>query len=308
MLSLSLFSCDDIFEEDIENKVLTIVSPISGTVIESNVVNFKWEALEGATKYRLQVFDDIDDKLLDTLISGKLNLVYPLEPGNYTWKARGENFAYQSEYSDINSFSVIETLDLTNQQVLLQAPLNDIYTKGTTLNCTWKSLNAATSYDFELFNITSNQTVVQNNGLTTTSNNLTNSNIATEAKYQWKVKAKNSTSETPFFSRTFYIDRTLPNVPNLTSPVNNSSQTINQSISFNWNSGTDTGVVQSPITYTFEISNSSSFGNIIFTTKQTSGSLQRTFNSGGEYYWRIKSIDAANNESSYSTVFKFTIN
>lgn len=308
ILSFTFFSCDDIFEEDIEDDTLTIVSPLSGDVVESNVVNFKWEALEGANKYRLQVFDDIDDKLLDTLISGKLNLVYPLEPGNYKWKARGENFAYQSEYSDINSFSVIETLDLTNQQVLLQSPLNDIYTKETTLNCIWKSLTAATSYDFELFNVTANKTEVKNTDLTTTNINLTSNNIAFEAKYQWKVKAKNATSATLFSTYTFYIDRTSPNVPTLASPANNSQDLlINQDITFKWSSGTDTGVIKAPISYHFEVSNSINFDSVIFSDNVTNRELKTKFGSTGDYYWRVKSIDSATNESIYSNSFKFTI-
>ncbi len=307
-LALILFSCDDIFEEDISVDTLKVTSPLEGDIIESNVVNFKWEPLEGAKKYRIQVFNQLDSQILDTLIVDKTTFTYPISQGEYKWQARGENFAYQSNYSAINKFSVIESLDLTNQQVILSSPVEGIYTNATSINCSWQDLTAADTYDFELINVTSGQSVLQQAGIVSPSFTISNSYLATEAKYQWKVKGRNATSETVFASRTFFVDRIAPNVPQMTSPVNNSTQIINQEISFNWNGGTDTGVVQSPISYTIEFSNTAAFGSLIHTSTLTTNSYLKAFASSGDYYWRVKAFDAATNASLYSTVFKFTIN
>ena len=307
-LALILFSCDDIIEEDISDDTLIVTSPLEGDIIESNVVNFRWEALEGADRYRIEVYNLTDDKILDTIIKDKTNLVYPMSQGQYKWKARGENFAYQSQYSNRINFSVIESLDLTNQQVILSSPADAIYTNATSINCSWQDLTAADTYDFELINVTSGQSVLQQSGIVSPSFTINDTYLTTEAKYQWKVKARNATSETVFVSRTFFIDRTAPNVPQITSPVNNSTQTINQEISFNWNVGTDTGVVQSPISYTIEFSNTASFGSLIHSSSLTTNTYLKAFTSSGDYYWRVKAIDAATNTSLYSSIFKFTIN
>ena len=308
LLSFFFVSCDDIFEEDIEDDTLTVIAPLEGTVIESNVTNFRWEELEGATKYRIEIYDHTDDKIVDTLVQNKLNLVYPLNQGQYKWKARAENAAYESKYSVLNSFTVVESLDLTNQQVLLVSPSESYYTNELTLNCIWRDLPAAENYDFELLNITNGQTVIQQAGYTSTTFPLSNTNISSEAKYIWKVKAKNTTSETLFSSRTFFIDRTLPVIANLISPNNNSIHFRDENITFNWSSSTDTGTIQSPISYIFEVSNSTSFSNLVYTTTITTNSFQKSFANSGDYYWRVKAIDSARNTSGFSLPFKFTIN
>lgn len=308
LLSFFLFSCDDIFEEDITDDTLSIVSPKENDIIESNVVNFQWGELEGAEKYRIQLFDQTDNQILDTLIVGKTNFVYPIAQGQYKWKARGENFAYQSNYSAIINFSVVETLDLTNQQVLLTSPSDGVFTNASTINCSWQDLNAADSYDFELLNVTSGTSLFQQPGIVSPTFTINDTYLTDEAKYQWRVKGKNTTSETVFASRIFFIDRITPNVPQITAPVNNSTQIINQAISFNWNTGADTGAVQSPISYTIEFSNSSTFGSLLHSSIVTTNTYQKSFASSGDYYWRVKAVDAAANASLYSTVFKFTIN
>ena len=307
-LSIFLFSCDDVFEEDITDDTLVLVSPTENSIIESNVVDFQWEALDGAKKYRIEVYTQTNNKVLDTLIADKTNFIYPMSPGNYKWKARGENFGYQSKYSTLVNFSVVQTLDLTSQQVILSNPSDQIFTNASSINCSWQDLAAADSYDFELLNVTSGTPAFQQGGIVSPAFTINDTYLTADAKYQWRVKGKNSTSETVFASRTFFIDRITPNVPQVTSPVNNSSQTANQAISFNWIAGTDSGVVQSPISYVIEFSNSSGFGSLIHTSTVTTNTFQKSFSTTGEYYWRVKAVDAAINTSLYSQVFKFTIN
>lgn len=308
LLPIFLFSCDDVFEEDITEETLVVISPSESSIIESNVVNFQWTELEGAKKYRIEVYDITDDKILDTLIANKTNFIYPMSQGNYKWKARGENFAYQSKYSTLVNFSVVETLDLTNQQVILSSPNDQKFTNALSVNCSWQDLAAADSYDFELINITSGSSVLQQSGIVSPAFTISDTYLSTDAKYQWKVKGRNATSATDFASRIFFIDRITPNVPQIISPVNNSTQAANQPISFNWNTGTDSGTVQSPVSYIIEFSNSSSFASMIHVSTITTNTYQKSFSNSGDYYWRVKAVDAATNNSIYSSVFKFTIN
>jgi hypothetical protein len=307
-LILVITSCDDIFEKDITNDTIQTISPSNEAVVESNVVNFQWNSLEGADKYRIQLIASNQAIVLDSLVS-KTNLTFPLTQGEYQWKVRGENFAYQSSYSTLLNLTVMETSNLANQQVVLSSPSNGFYTNDSNLTCSWLSINKAEFYDLELINMTKGQTVVyQLSNITNTSATLNNTIVSQDAEYQWKIRAVNNTSKTAFASRVFSLDKVNPNQPQNNLPANNAVKVANQSITFDWVSPTDTGTIQSPISYTIEFSNSNAFTTIIQTSNSSTTTFSQIFTLSGEYYWRIKASDVAGNSSIYSTPFKFTIN
>ena len=309
LLSLVLFtfSCDDILEEDITDSVIQTIAPQNNEEIESNVVSFRWNTVKGADKYRLQIYSSTQAIALDSLVSGS-GFTCPLLPGAYQWRVRGENFGYQSAYCLQMSFSVIETDDLTNQQVTLANPASGFYTNAASIVCSWQGINVADSYDFELVDLTNGQTIIhQQSNITTTNLTLNNTMLNHDAEYQWRVRAVNSTSQTPYATRRFLIDRVNPNPPLNSLPATNSTQLINQSINFSWNPLPDTGVIQSPVSAVIEFSNDSNFTSILLSSPSVTASFQQTFTVPGTYFWRIKMTDLAGN-SVYNTPFKFTIN
>ena len=307
-LALGIVSCDDIFEKDITNDTIQTISPSNEAVVESNVVNFQWNSLEGADKYRIQLIASNQAIVLDSLVS-KTNLTFPVTQGEYQWKVRGENFAYQSSYSTLLNLTVIETSNLANQQVVLSSPSNGFYTNDTNLTCSWQGINKVDYYDLELVNMTKGQTVVyQLSNITNTLATLNNTILSQDAEYQWKIRAVNNTSKTAFASRVFSLDKVNPNQPQNNLPANNTVKVANQSITFDWVSPTDTGIIQSPISYTIEFANSNVFTTIIQTSNSSTTTFSQAFTLTGEYYWRIKTSDVAGNSSIYSAPFKFTIN
>jgi hypothetical protein len=306
-IALLLFACSDVLEKDITNDMVELISPMNYEEIESNVVSFKWNSLTDADKYRIQIFKTDRTKILDSLIT-KTNLTYPLPQGEYQWRVRGENFAYQSSYSLQADFAVVESTDLTNQQIILKSPADDYYTKSNSLTCSWSNLTMAEYYEFELLNVTNGETVVfQETNITNPAFIINNTNLTTEAKYKWKVKGVNGTSETPFSSSTFSIDRTIPNQPSNTLPAQNAIFTTNQTINFSWSILADVGVIQSPISYTIEFANDINFTTIIQKNTVTTATFDKSFATIGTYYWRIKATDLSENASIYSTPFKFII-
>ena len=307
--AITAFSCEDVLEEDITNDIIQIISPIEGEVVSSNVVNFQWNTLKGADKYRVQVYNANQAVVLDSIVENKTNLTHPLLAGAYKWRVRGENFGYQSTYSFPVSFSVVQSTDLTTQQVVLTSPVNGLYTNSTSLTCAWQDLNPADYYELELINVTAGQTIVyQQSNITNTSVTLNSTSLVQEAEYQWKIKGVNTTSQTVFSSRNFFIDRTNPNQSQNSLPLNNATQIANQAITFSWTAPADTGTIQSQISYSIEFSNTNTFGTIIQTSNSTTTTVQQIFTAAGDYYWRVKATDAAGNNSVYSTAFKFTIN
>lgn len=304
----SLTSCEDILEEDISNDTVQIISPQNNQEIISNVVNFQWSELDGADKYRVQVYSVDASLVVDSLVTQR-NLSYPLSQGEYQWRVRGENSAYQSNYTFNYNFTVIETDDLTNQQVILLNPSDNLYTNSSSIILNWQNVNVADSYTFELINVTNGESIVsQQTGITATSLTLPNSLLLSEAEYRWKVKAINSTSQSAFSSRRFYVDRTIPNIPINQAPSNNSTQVINQQITCAWTIPADVGVIQSALSYTIEFSNDISFATILQTSTTSNLSFQQTFTAAGDYYWRVKAKDSAGNVGVTSSPFKFTIN
>jgi len=306
-IALLLFSCDDVLEKDITNDMVELISPKDYEEIESNVVTFKWNSLSDSDKYRVQIFKTDKTKVLDSLIT-KTNLTYPLPLGEYRWRVRGENFAYQSSYSLQGDFSVIESTDLSNQQIILKNPADNYYTKSSTLTCNWAALTMADYYEFELINVTNGETIVfQETNITNPAFIINNTNLSAEAKYKWKIKGVNGTSETPFSTSTFSVDRTNPNQPSNTLPLQNATFTTNQTINFSWSILADVGAIQSPITYTIEFANDVNFTTIIQKNDVSTSSFDKAFTAIGSYYWRIKATDLAGNVSIYSTPFKFIL-
>lgn len=305
---ISLVACEDILEKNITNDTVQIIYPQNSQVIYSNVVDFQWNALNGAKKYRLQVYAASSNMVLDSLVT-QTHFSFPLGEGNYQWRVRGENYAYTSNYTFNNSFSVIQSTDLTNQQVILSNPTDNFYTNNPALILNWQGLSAATSYNFELENVTNGASIVnQQSGLTSTSITLNSTILPTDAQYKWKIKGINSTSATAFSSRNFYLDRTNPNTPVATLPINNATQTLNQSINFTWTIPADVGTIQSTVSYSIEFSNDINFTTVLQTSSSTTTSFQQSFTATGDYYWRIKAKDLAGNTGVYSTPFKFTVN
>lgn len=302
-----LYSCEDIIEEDITNDIVQVIYPVNNEVVESNVVNFQWNNLEGADDYRIQIFGTNSSIVLDSLV-GQNSISLPLNQGNYQWRVRGENSAYTSSYSLNNTFSVVETDNLTNQQVLLSSPSDSFYTNNANVVLTWQTLSAADTYSFELSRINNGELVInQQSNLTSNSVTLNNTLLNQNAEYRWKVKAVNATSSTAFYSRKFYLDTVLPNQPSNVTPLNNSTQIINQPITFNWSIPADSGVVQSPLIYTIEFSNTLAFTTVILSSNVSVNSFQQTFTASGDYYWRIIAKDQAGNTGVSSSPFKFTI-
>lgn len=304
---ISLYSCEDIIEKDITDDTVQIISPQNNQDIYSNVVDFQWNELDGAEKYRVQVYSS-SSIVLDSLVS-QTNLSYPLSQGDYQWRIRAENFAYNSNYTFNLNFSVFLTSDLTNQQVILSNPADNFYTNNASVILNWQSLAAAQSYSFELINVTNSESIVnQQSNLLATSLTLNSTILNADAQYKWKIKGVNSTSQTLFSSRNFYLDRSNPNTPTNTLPINDATFTINQQINFLWGIPADVGTIQSNVSYVIEFSNSINFTSILQSSNAASTNFQQSFATTGDYYWRVKAKDLAGNIGLYSLPFKFTVN
>lgn len=309
VLAILTYSCEDILEENIGNDTVQILSPINNSTIESNVVNFKWNTLNGANKYRIQVYESDQVLVLDSL-TNKTSITLPLNAGKYIWRVRGENYAYESIYSFPSNFSTSIPNDLTNQQVILTSPENNKFINFINVTLSWEVLKNAATYSVKLVNTTTSQELYSKADITDTSLTLDLPSFV-DGTYEWRLKAKNTDTDTEtkqYSARKFSIDTTVPNQPKNTLPADNSNQTANSNITYTWSIPADTGIAKSPISYIVEFASDITFTTILRTQNSDSPTLQQTFSTTGIYYWRVRAVDSAGNIGTNSTGFKFTVN
>jgi len=308
----ALISCDDVFEDDITDENITITAPLNGTTVVSNTATFQWNSNSGSEDYRVQVSDASSVIVVDSLVSIN-SFVYPLSPGVYSWRVRGENFAYQTAYTFPASFTMEASEVMTNQTVILNSPSDNFYTNSTSGQLvTWTGIPTADTYTFELDRDVSGSvsTINQSPGITATSYNITNADMTTDAIYIWKIKALNTatTTETIYSTRKILLDTQIPNVAVLSTPVADGTEGLSTPVVFVWNNATDIGVVMSPVSSVLELASDIAFTSTIQTYEIGANTQSHTFAATGDYYWRVKNIDEAGNSSSYSTPRKVTVN
>ena len=304
-----LISCEDILEEDISSNQITILSPNSRDTIQGNSVQFLWDPIDGATEYTIQIYTD--NSIVEDTIVSKTPFTRVLSNGNFEWRIKGQNNAYQTQFNFPVSFTVVETSDLTNQTLILNSPSSGIFTNETDILFVWSSVPLATKYTFEL------QRVEQNGGISTvfiqediieTSIALDAMTIDEDAEYEWQVKALNETSETPFSSRNFFIDSVDPPIPSLLSPKFEEVFNLVDIIQFSWNFSSDPGIVDSEIEGYYEISSDENFNIILESGSNIQESIDITFQNEGTYYWRVRGEDEAGNIGVFNEGGKLIVN
>lgn len=294
-------SCKDFVEEDLSKEMVQMIIPTDNDTIQSNLVHFKWNELDGADNYRIQIvspsFSNIDTYVLDSLVAGT-NYYYSLNPGNYEFMMRAENSAYESIFTGPFAFVVDSVSDLSNQTVPLVSPVDGLYSNALDLTLTWQPIFAAESYEVQVrsgSDFNSSATILQTaTGVYGSSYTTTNNTFLSEGQYSWGVRGVNSSSQSDFSSRGINIDATNPNDVSLTSPADGFNN-IDDTVLFKWTSGSDPGIVNSPLTYEFELATDVAFSSPTIYNPMVD-SLQLVLSSG-TYYWRVFAKDEAGNQS-----------
>jgi hypothetical protein len=311
--TIILTSCEDLISIDISNQTPNLITPILNDTLQQSPVTIKWEEMKGATKYKLQIvspsFDQIESFILDTIIQGS-KFQIALDSNEYELKLIAYNSGYKSKELGPVKFWVGVSPTFTENKVTLLSPLDSIYVNaGFSPTFTWELFTDATSYEFSFRkgnNFSSGEILTTTNNIVTNIINLPNSINLSEGVYWWGIKAYSASSETIYSYRPFFVDITNPNTPILNAP-SDLSNLNNTLITFIWNSGNDQGIIKAPIVSTIEIATDVFFTNVIQTGSYSNSTCQ--FNlSTGNYYWRVKNKDEANNSSSYSDTYSFNIN
>ncbi|WP_343635396.1 hypothetical protein [Fluviicola sp.] len=314
-VALSLFGCKDFIEKDISGETPVLILPANNSTINANPVHIKWEELEGATKYRIEIvspeFGNIQSFPLDSIVTGT-NFFFGLDSAQYEIRITAMNAGFSSNPSAIKRFWVGTSQGSSNGSVTLGSPASGAYfNEDFTGVFSWntQSLSNVSSCTFELhatetFSGTLLDIADQLNSVTINSLNGTQLN---EGAYSWGVKAYlTGGGETSYSKRVFYIDKTDPGSGTPVSPANNGTAPAG-SITFDWNLPADVGIVQSPVGGKVELSTFANFATIYKSGTSTSNSVSIADIVPGTYYWRVILIDEAGNEGPVPTTVYNTI-
>lgn len=315
-ISLSFFGCKDFIEKNISKETPILILPANQDTIPVNPVHIKWEELEGATKYRIEIvsptFANIQSYPLDSIVSGT-NFFFGLDSAQYEIRITAMNAGYNSKPSEIKRFWVGTSAGNSNSQIPLLSPLaGEYFNEDFDGKFKWSPLTtvAVSSYTFELHNTNSFAGAnvippIDQLGITEITIPEANGSELPEGTYSWGAKAfLTDGSEINFSKRVFYIDKTVP--PGLatpTTPANNS--TVTNGSAFTWTIPADAGSIQSPRRSRIQIATDPAFNNIVQTVPNlTANTTNVTVTNGsGTYYWRVIVSDIAGNQGATPTTY-----
>ncbi len=247
-----------------------------------------------------------------------------LTDGNtYYWRARAYDGEDYSGWSSARTF----TIDLPNNipsTPTLASPANG----GTVTNAT-PLLTCNNSSDADGDNLVYHFQVSSNSGFTvlvaqvtsqaegagSTTSWTVNSALTDGNTYYWRVRAYDGEDYSGWASyRSFLVDipNNVPSTPTLASPANGSEvNVLTPDLSLNNSSDSDGDV----LVYTFQVSTSSSFTNIVAQVSDadqgggstTSWTVSPDLSDGSAYYWRARAYDGED-YSGWSSSRTFGVN
>jgi hypothetical protein len=305
-----LWHCSDVIIPDISDEQVLLRAPQDGDQLIGSAVTLSWEYLPDALDYQVEIatpdFENIQTLVIDSITTAR-NLTVMLAPGNYEWRVVAFNEVYASACCQEWSFQLQSnaSTDLSLQTVSLLLPSNNASVGDGNVYWEWSPLAAATNYRFQLSTNADFTTLIQDSLLTNTSISLDNFE---ENQYYWRVRAESeiSNSFTNYSTRNFTIDVTPPPSPVLNLPMENDTLLFSaQSPDFSWQSSNDS---QHDTLYIFV---DSFLDSLFFKKASLTGSTDLDDQSmnfaPGDYFWQVRSVDAAGNLSDLTASRKFIV-
>ena len=174
VIVLIFSSCEEILLEDnITTNEMNLIAPVDNAMLTNTGVVFSWDIIKNATQYRLQIakpdFINPLQIVLDTLVTSN-SFNQQLNIGNYQWRVKAVNSAYETPYKTRN-ITIVSNSDFQSNSIVLLTPNNSLVTNSTTQTLSWQSIIGATGYQVQILD--SNNTVIATQTITTTSLNYT---------------------------------------------------------------------------------------------------------------------------------------
>jgi hypothetical protein len=288
--------------------VPALISPSNGVKTNDATPTLDWGDVtdpSGVT-YDLQVASDANFSspiINQTGLDVSNYTASPLAGGTYYWRVKAVDGANnESSWSTAWSFAI----DTTPPAVpALISPSNGVKTNDATPTLDWGDVTdpSGVTYNLQVASDANfSSPIINQTGLDVS--NYTTFSLSEGTSY-WRVKAVDGANNESSWSTvwSFSVDTTPPAVPALISP-SNGVKTNDATPTLDWGDVTD----PSGVTYDLQVASDANFSSpIINQTGLDVSNYTASPLAGGTYYWRVKAVDGANNESSWSTAWSFAI-
>ena len=183
-------------EKDLSGQKMTVIAPATGSVINQTEVLFSWNAVEGATAYRLQIVSPSFDKMQGLIEDKEVEeTVYRVQlgDGEYQWRVYALNAGSQTN-PVTTSFRVQTKKDISRDRLTVIAPANGALLSRPEVTFSWESLAGADGYRLMVASPSFAQAQWMADDVTVTG---TSHQVTLPAgTYQWRIQAFNDTYRT----------------------------------------------------------------------------------------------------------------
>lgn len=117
-------SCSDMYEQDISKKTVDLIAPMDSLQTALLDHHFWWEQTDGAESYEIAIvrgeFSAAVQLITDTVIQEN-SYFQSLSPGQFQWRVKALNNAYESPYSTNSLFidSTVIVSDSVDVKIML---------------------------------------------------------------------------------------------------------------------------------------------------------------------------------------------
>lgn len=276
----------------------TNLFPPNDTSCLSNSVTFSWGKVNGATSYRLQVFEsdsiDFQKIVIDTLISTmQFSYYFDKSLQYYSWRVRAEDANNTGLWSDIMRF---QTTFAPPKHIY---PINGQET-SITVKLAWQRDIPFSTFELQVsdtnnFNLLLHR-IYDLSGLTT--DTLTIKLPRFNKKYWWRLRASDAYCKSDWSTPTYFVVKLQK--PNLTSPANNAKKQPLK-ITFEWDKpeGAETFEIIIARDLDFRKIYTGRYGII------TNSVTISEFEPSTQYFWKVRAINKEDT-SRWSDVYSFT--
>jgi fibronectin type 3 domain-containing protein len=260
-------------------------------------LNLVWDAVEGASAYRVRVSEneDMSSPIINKHPVNATNTLVTLPKGltKYYWTVRAEDNNNTGAWSDTLSFT-------TNVEIAQKLyPPNGTEKLPVSITLKWQKLAQGTNYLIQV----AKDPDFKNPEIDKRIQDADTLNIKLKqffATYYWRISTQYLTCKNPWSDVWTFNTVILP--PNLTYPVNNSSK-LPTNITFTWEKP------EGATSYNFQLSTDPNFGTLVH---GRNGLPLNEINVQADkltpsstFYWRVSAANAEGT-SDWSQTYKFT--
>jgi hypothetical protein len=303
-----LNSLNDVYIRETPNDLLdtpTLIAPADMALVNPPV-EFSWNAVNGATDYRLQIATDNQfvNITLDKELTTNTYSLNGLMSGTYYWRVIAYTDTRTSLWSAPRQFTQeTDSPALVAPTLTAPANLTNLDYAPEDMTFTWDGINGVTTYQIQVStnatfatNIRINQLV---NGTSYTDPNYA---VSFPTTYYWRVQ---TVIDEVFYGEWSAVNQfTLSNYPpmRLLTPSNNLVTDVAQ-VDFTWERVGNMGFITQ-----LQVARDENFTDIMETVRIASYSLSlRKYYPVGVYYWRVRQEFSGSLLGLWSEVRQFTI-